>query len=69
MKLHLIFKYIGMLAGIVGMVMILLGTIGFFSGEIFNVRYFANYFWFANIFFVFGIFGMVVYIACKDKEK
>lgn len=49
--------------------MIILGFIGYFTGEILNVRNYSNFFWFANPFLMLGIFGMVAHIACKDKEK
>ncbi len=69
MKLHLIFKYTGLLVGTLGAIMIVLGFIGFFAGEILNVANYSNFFWFANPLLIFGIFGMVAHIAFKDREK
>lgn len=69
MKLHLFFKFAGMIAGLFGAIMILLGIIGFFAGEIFSVQNYSNFLWYSVPFLMFGIFGMVVHIACKDVEK
>jgi hypothetical protein len=69
MKLNLLFKYAGLVAGIAGAVIMLLGIIGFFAGEILSVSNYYNFFWLANAFFVAGIFGMVAHIACRDREK
>jgi len=69
MKLHMICKYTGLLTGGTGAIMILIGIITYFTGELFGVSNFSTWFWFAQPFFLFGIFGMVVYIACKDDKK
>jgi hypothetical protein len=57
-----------MAAGILAILLMIGGTISFFSGEFLHVKRFSNFFWFATPFLLLGIFGMVVYIACKDKE-
>jgi hypothetical protein len=57
-----------MAAGILAIIFMIGGLISFFTGEFLHVKRFANFFWFANSFLLLGIFGMVVYIACKDKE-
>jgi Na+/H+-dicarboxylate symporter len=64
-----IFKLVGLTAGMIGAVMILLGTIGFFTGELFNVANYATYFWYAPVFFLFGIFGIVASMVCTHGEK
>lgn len=69
MKLHAICKYIGLASGALAGLLILAGIISFFTGEFLNVRRFATFFWFANSFAIFGIFAMVVHLACKDKCK
>ena len=69
MKLHLGFKFIGMIVGVFGAIMILLGIVGFFAGEIFTVQKYSNFLWYSIPFLLLGIFGMVVHIACKDSEK
>lgn len=68
MKLHKICKYTGLASGFIGLLFIFCGIIGYFTGEFLTVRNFSWFFWAANTFIMFGIFGMVVYIACKDKE-
>lgn len=68
MKLHIVFKYIGMAAGILAVLFMIAGTISFYTGEFLGVLRFSNFFWFANPLFLLGIFGMVFYIACKDKD-
>lgn len=69
MKIHHICKYLGLLSGGFGGLLMLAGIIGFLSGEFLGVKYYYNFFLFAKYFIFFGIFGMVVYIACKDKDK
>jgi len=69
MKLHKICKYAGLISGGIGLLFIIGGIIGYFTGEFLTVRNFSWFFWAANTFIMFGIFGMVVHIACKDKEK
>jgi putative Mn2+ efflux pump MntP len=69
MKVHLFFKFAGMIAGVFGAIMIVLGIVGFFAGTVFSVQHYSNFLWFSIPFLLFGIFGMLVYIACKDKEK
>jgi hypothetical protein len=69
MKLHKICKYVGLVSGGIGALYIIAGIIGFFTGEFLTVRNFSWFFWAANTFIMFGIFAMVVHIACKDKEK
>jgi uncharacterized membrane protein len=64
-----LFKFGGLISGTMGAIMIVLGFIGFFTGEILNVRDYSNFFWFANPFLMLGIFGLVASIACKGKEK
>lgn len=68
MKLHLICKYVGLASGTLAVLFMIAGAIGFFTGEFLNVVRFSNFFWFANPLLLLGIFGMVVHIACKDKE-
>ena len=68
MKLHIAFKYIGLAAGILAILFMIGGTISFYTGEFLNVLRFSNFFWFANPLLLLGIFGMVVHIACKDKD-
>ena len=69
MKLHTICKYVGLASGALAGLLIIGGILRYFNFEIFNVRYYATFFWLAETFAVFGIFAMVVYIACKDKDK
>ena len=69
MKLHTICKYAGLTSGGIGLLFIIAGIIGYFTGEFLSVRNFSWFFWAANTFIMFGIFGMVTYIACKDKKK
>jgi len=68
MKIHLFFKFSGMIFGVVGLIMIILGVIGFFYGEILRVSNYSNFLWFSIPFLLYGIFGVTVHIACKDKE-
>jgi hypothetical protein len=57
-----------MAAGVLAILFMIAGTISFYTGEFLGVLRFSNYFWFASPLFLLGIFGMVVYIADKDKE-
>lgn len=68
MKFHDIFKYIGLAAGILAILLMIGGVISFFSGEFLGVLRFANFFWFAQPLLLLGIFGMVVYKVLKDKD-
>ncbi len=68
MKLHLVFKYIGMAAGTLAILFMIAGTISFYTGEFLGVLRFSNFFWYASPLLLLGIFGMLVFIACKDKE-
>jgi len=63
-----LFKYGGLLAGILGTLLILAGIIGYFTGGFLNVRNFTWFFWAANSFIMLGIFGLVGYIALKEKQ-
>jgi len=67
--MKMVFKFVGMIAGLIGIAMIVLGTIGFFVGEFLNVANFATYFWYAQLFFIFGIFGIVASMVCTHGEK
>jgi len=67
MKLYQIFKFLGVAAGILAMLLILAGVIGRFSGEFLGVKNFTWFFWIANTFFLFGIFGILGYMAFKEK--
>ncbi len=69
MKLEKICKYAGLLSGGLGALFILFGIIGYFTGEFLTVTNFSWFFWAANTFIMFGIFGMVAHIACRDKKK
>jgi hypothetical protein len=60
-------KYVGLISGIIGGLFLLAGIIGYFTDEFLNVRNFTWFFWAANTFIMFGIFGMVSYIALRDK--
>jgi len=64
-----LFKFAGLISGVFGAVLIILGIIGFFAGEILNVQNYYNFFWLANAFVMLGIFGLLASIVCKDKEK
>ncbi|RLD53977.1 MAG: hypothetical protein DRJ05_15520 [Bacteroidetes bacterium] len=63
-----IFRYVGMLSGILGGLFILFGVIGRFSGEFLDVRYYFNWFRLAEPFIFFGIFSLMAVLACKDKD-
>jgi hypothetical protein len=66
MKLHMFCKYVGLAAGTAGGLLILLGIIGFFAGEILGVRNYMTFFWFSQPVFLLAIFGMVTHIGCRD---
>ena len=68
MKTEHFFKYLGFLFGALGGLFILAGIIGYFTGEFLRVSNFTWFFWAANTFIMFGIFGIVGYIATKKKE-
>lgn len=75
MKLCIVVKYAGWIAGIIGGILILLGVIGFFANlEILNVKRFSNFFWYANTILLFAIFCLIASYtcncgACKDKQE
>jgi len=69
MKLEKICKYAGLTSGGVGLLFIFAGIIGYFTDEFLTVTNFSWFFWAANTFIFFGIFGMVAYIATRDKNK
>ncbi|HPE55392.1 MAG TPA: hypothetical protein P5514_04175 [Bacteroidales bacterium] len=62
-----LFKYLGIVAGLLGILFILCGIIGFYTGEFLHVRNFTWFFWAANSFIMLGIFGLVGYIALREK--
>lgn len=67
MKLETICKYLGLLSGGIALLLMILGVIRYFSPQFFGVRYYWTFIWFANTFLYFGIFCIVVHIACKKK--
>lgn len=68
MKLYQFLKYLGLLSGVVGALFIIGGIISYFIGEFAGVRNFSWFFWAANTFIYFAIFGLVGYIALKEKQ-
>ena len=68
MKINQLGKYLGLSAGVLGILFIIAGIIGYFTHGFLGVKNFTWFFWSANSFIMLGIFGMVVYIACKEKE-
>jgi high-affinity Fe2+/Pb2+ permease len=68
MKLGQFCKYMGLISGGIGALFILGGIIGYFIGEFMGVKSFSWFFWAANTFILFAIFGMVVHISCSKKE-
>ncbi|HNQ82693.1 MAG TPA: hypothetical protein PLW31_08070 [Bacteroidales bacterium] len=57
MKLYDVISYLGYLSGIFGGLMMLAGVIGFLTGtEFLGVKYYYNYFFYANSFLLFGVF-------------
>jgi MFS family permease len=69
MKLYQFFKYVGLISGVIGALFIIGGIISYFIGEFLNVRNFSWFFWAANTFIYLGIFGLVGYIAMKEKTE
>jgi hypothetical protein len=69
MKLDQICKYAGFVSGGIGALFILGGIVSYFIGEFAGVRNFSWFFWAANTFIYFGIFGLVAYISCKEKAE
>ncbi len=67
MKMDQISKYIGLICGVIGALLILSGIIGRFTGEFLAVRNYSWFFWAANTFILFGIFSMLVYFAYRPK--
>jgi hypothetical protein len=67
MKLHMFCKYVGLAAGVLGGLLILLGMIGFFTGELLSVQDYRNFFWLSQpVYAVAGNFRMVTYVACNN---
>jgi hypothetical protein len=66
MKLHMFCKYVGLAAGVLGGLLILLGMIGFFTGELLSVQDYRNFFWLSHYMLLLAIFGMVTYVACNN---
>jgi hypothetical protein len=62
-------KYVGLISGLIGGLFLLAGIIGYFTDEFLNVRNFTWFFWAANTFIMFGILGMVSYIALREKKE
>jgi high-affinity Fe2+/Pb2+ permease len=58
----------GLISGGIGALFILGGIIGYFVGDFLTVKNFSWFFWAANTFILFAIFGMVVHISCNKKE-
>ena len=70
MKLPDLFRTIGVISGTVGLVLMILGIIGFLVGDEFlTVRNFYNWFWVANSFLFLGIFLILAYMSCPYKKK
>jgi uncharacterized protein involved in response to NO len=69
MKIDQICKYVGLAALVVTFLLIIGGIISFYTGEFLNVRRFSNFFWFSNVFALFGIFNMVVYMALRNPDN
>ncbi len=69
MKLGQICRYIGLISGGIGALFIICGIIGYFVGEFIGVSNFSWFFWAANTFILFAIFGLVVHISCHKKEE
>jgi hypothetical protein len=69
MKLAQICKYIGLLTGGVGGLLMVGGIIGFFVGPVLSVEKYWNFFWGAQFFFMAAIFSMLVHISCNNKEE
>lgn len=57
MKLYDVISYLGYLSGLFGGLLMLAGVIGFLTGtEFLGVKYYFNFFFYANSFLLFGIF-------------
>ena len=69
MKLHQFFRFAGLASGILSVILMICGAIGFLTGEFLGVIRFSNFFWFANTFLLFAIFASLVFIGCTIKEK
>ena len=69
MKLGQICKYLGLIAGGIGGLLILGGIIGFFVGPFLSVEKYWNFFWGSQFFFMAAIFGMLVHMSCNKKEN
>ncbi len=70
MKLPDLFRTIGIISGLAGLVLMILGVIGFLIGDEFlTVRNFYNWFWVANSFFFLGVFLILAYMSCPNKKK
>lgn len=63
-----LFKFLGISSGLLGLLFIIAGIIGYFTGEFLNVRNFTWFFWAANSFIMLGIFGLVGFIALREKQ-
>ena len=69
MELRQIFRYTGLASGIVSVLFIISGIIGYFTGEFFGVVNFSWFFWAANTFLLLAIFCVLVFIGCMINEK
>jgi len=69
MKLHTVCRYIGLASGAVAGLLIFAAILRFYGVELLQVRFYTSLLMWANTFAIFGVFAMVVYIACKDKDK
>jgi len=68
MKLGQICRYIGLITGAIGGLLMLGGIIGFFTGPFLSVAKYWNFFWGSQFFFMAAIYCMVVHISCNKKE-
>ncbi len=63
-------KIKGLIAGIIGALLMLGGVIGFFVGcEFLGVRNFYNWFFIANSFLIIGILCFLITIVYKEDKK
>lgn len=70
MKLHVMFRYLGILSGIFGLLLMIGGVIGYFTGGNFlGVRHHFNWFYIANTFLFLGMFMILVYMSCPERDK
>ena len=70
MKLPDLFRTIGVISGLAGLVLMILGVIGFLIGDEFlTVQNFYNWFWIANSFLFLGVFLILAYMSCPNKKK